>query len=78
MAESDIEYAVRRIADQTYLWDDNLDGKSVSWEDDEDYASWLDTYDLTLELALMDGVADDRDGRPVLREGYEVVSRRWR
>lgn len=78
MAENDIEYAVRRIDDQTYLWDDGLDGASVSWEDDEDYASWLDSYDLALELALIDGVADDMDGRPVLREGYEMVSRRWR
>lgn len=78
MAESNIEYTIRRIADQAYLWDDDLDGRHVSWEDDEDNASWLDTYDLAIRLALMDGVADDRNGMPVLKEGYEVVSRQWR
>ncbi len=78
MAENNIEYTIRRIVDQAYLWDDDLDGKHVSWEDDEDNASWLDTYDFAIRLALMDGVADDRNGMPVLKEGYEVVSRQWR
>ena len=73
MADSNIEYAIRRIADQAYLWDDDLDGRYVSWEDDEDNASWLDTEALALNLAELDGV----DG-PVLDEGYEVVSRQWR
>ena len=30
MADSNIEYAIRRIADQAYLWDDDLDGRYVS------------------------------------------------
>ena len=30
MADSNIEYAIRRIAYQAYLWDDDLDGPYVS------------------------------------------------
>ena len=59
MADSNIEYAIRRIADQAYLWDDDLDGRYVSWEDDEDNASWLDTEALALNLAELDGVAHE-------------------
>ena len=78
MADSNIEYAIRRIADQAYLWDDDLDGRYVSWEDDEDNASWLDTEALALGLAEMDGVAHEGADGPVLDKGYEVVSRQWR
>lgn len=78
MADSNIEYAIRRIADQAYLWDDDLDGRYVSWEDDEDNASWLDTEALALNLAELDGVAHEGADGPVLDEGFEVVSRQWR
>lgn len=78
MADSNIEYAIRRITDQAYLWDDDLDGRYVSWEDDEDNASWLDTEALALNLAELDGVAHEGADGPVLDEGYEVVSRQWR
>lgn len=78
MADSNIEYAIRRKSDGAYLWDDDLDGRYVSWEDDEDNASWLDTEPLILELAEMDGLAVEGESGPVLKEGFEVVSRQWR
>lgn len=74
MADNNIEYAIRRKSDNAYLWDDDLDGKYVSWEDDPDNASWLDSEDLILNLAELEGLAHDG----VLNDAYETVSRQWR
>lgn len=78
MADNNLEYALRRKSDGAYLWDDDLDGRYISWEDDEDNATWLGYEQALLELAEMDGLADEGEDGPVLKPEYEMVSRQWR
>ena len=49
----EMEYAVRRVSDGRYLWDDDLDGVYQSWQKDPENASWLDTEAEALNLAVL-------------------------
>lgn len=70
------EFAIRRIEDQHYLADPNLDGSDPRWEDDADNATWLDTPEAVYELAdRFDLMDPDADHDPVA--GVEFVKREW-
>ena len=68
-----IEYAVKRVSDGAFLWDDDLDGAYQSWEDDEENASWVDTEDEGMRLANLAGLLSG-DG---LTKGYTITERPW-
>lgn len=70
----EMEYAVRRVSDGRYLWDDDLDGVYQSWQKDPENASWLDTEAEALNLAVLADVAEEND-EIELKDGYEIASR---
>ncbi len=73
MANSNIEYAIRRISDGAFLWDDDFNGVYQSWEDDDENASWVDSKDEALRLAELAGLVKNCR----LSEGYEITERPW-
>ncbi|MBW3094746.1 hypothetical protein KIH75_05220 [Bifidobacterium sp. 64T4] len=73
---NELEYAVRRDIDKAYLWDDNLDGEYLSWEDGEDNGTWLATEAEARAFAIMAKlVTEAEDGTIILLDGYSIVSR---
>lgn len=73
-----IEYAIQRISDGAFLFDADGDGTDVSWEDDEENCTWMDTPEHAIALAELNDLAAEIDDGTVLDEGFVIIARPWR
>ena len=72
-AENGIEFAIRRVKDGFFLYDDNLDGARPEWVSLADNAAWFGTAEEAVAFAELAGFADDGE----LDNGLEVADRPW-
>ena len=72
-AENGIEFAIRRVKDGFFLYDDNLDGARPEWVSLADNAAWFGTAEEAVAFAELAGFADDGE----LDAGLEVADRPW-
>lgn len=69
-----VEYAIRRIFDNAWLYDGDMDGVDVAWEPDADDATWCETKDQAINLADLNGLTDEDEN---LLPEYRMFERDW-
>ena len=70
----EMEYAVRRVSDGRYLWDDDLDGVYQSWQKDLRTPHGSTPRPKRSIWAVLADVAEEND-EIELKDGYEIASR---
>lgn len=72
-AQDNQEFAIRRIADGLYLYDDNMDGTRPEWVQIADNAAWFGTAEEAVAFAELAGFGECGE----LDHGLEVADRPW-